>query len=295
MEKRKDNLINNIGYLMNAYKETQMDLAYSIGLNSPNSISNYLNGTRYPKKEIREKIARHYHITEEKLMYSDFVGLDFDVDQLTDAERMKEMSLILYPIVCTEKALEDSYFKTGYEAHMRAIDAMKNGKEYSEEDYDICINSYAESYDKNSTPESIANILWWYLIIEMANKKQKLLEGVKALNQKKIKNKEFLKIYHLEDCSEDLETDMLETDDKGDLRELDETIINLIKELKQYIDFSPLADYYIALRYVSECVFNDLTEAMNKSIGEEMMSVLVRLGNEYAIKYLEVGRNNQKK
>ena len=114
MEKRKDNLLNNIGYLMNAYNETQMDVAYSIGLNSPNSISNYLKGTRYPKKEIREKIARHYRITEEELMYSDFSGLDFDMDQITDIEKMKEMSLTLYPIVCTEKALNDSLFKYGF-------------------------------------------------------------------------------------------------------------------------------------------------------------------------------------
>ncbi len=124
MEKRKDNLINNIGYLMNAYKETQIDLAYSIGLNSSNSISNYLNGTRYPKNEIREKIARHYHITEEEFMYSDFSGLEFDMDQITDAEKMKEMFLILYPIVCNENALVDSFFKAGYDAHMRAVDAM---------------------------------------------------------------------------------------------------------------------------------------------------------------------------
>lgn len=295
MEKRKDNLLNNIGYLMNAYNETQMDVAYSIGLNSPNSISNYLKGTRYPKKEIREKIARHYRITEEELMYSDFSGLDFDMDQITDIEKMKEMSLTLYPIVCTEKALNDSLFKAGYNAHFRAVDAMKNGKEYSQEDYNICINSYAESYDKNSIPESLANILWWYLIIEMANKKQKLLEGVKALNQKEIKNKEFLKTYHLQDCSEDLESDMFEVDQEDDLRELDEAIIELIKELKQYIGFVPLADYYIALRYISECVSNDLTDAMNKSIGEEMMLILVRLGNEYAIKYLEAGKNNLKK
>lgn len=161
--------------------------------------------------------------------------------------------------------------------------------------YNICINSYAESYDKNSIPESLANILWWYLIIEMANKKQKLLEGVKALNQKEIKNKEFLKTYHLQDCSEDLESDMFEVDQEDDLRELDEAIIELIKELKQYIGFVPLADYYIALRYISECVSNDLTDAMNKSIGEEMMLILVRLGNEYAIKYLEAGKNNLKK
>lgn len=42
----------NIYHLRLAYRETQMELAYAIGLNSPNSISNYEKGYSHPKRDI---------------------------------------------------------------------------------------------------------------------------------------------------------------------------------------------------------------------------------------------------
>lgn len=64
----KENKVgDNIYYLRNAYGETQMELAYAIGLNSPNSISNYEKGYSHPKREILRKISEHYRITEEEL------------------------------------------------------------------------------------------------------------------------------------------------------------------------------------------------------------------------------------
>ena len=295
MKNKEDNLKKNIGYLKCAYGETNLDLALAIGIKSPNTISNYIKASRYPEKEIREKIARHYRITEAELMYSDFSGLKFNWDLFGDAKKMNEISSILYPIVCTETALQDFYFKKGYNAQMRAVDAMKNGKAYSEADSDISINAYIKSYEKNESPESVVNLLWWYLLIENTINNQSLMEGVKSLNEKNIKNKDLLKIYHLEDCSEDFESNILDEIEENSMEELDEAIMELLKELKQNIEYVPLADYYIALRYITGGVNNDQTPAMNKSVGEEMMLILVRLENEYAIRYLQLGRNNLNK
>ena len=71
-EEAKKKLGANIKALRLAWKETQDDLAYAIGLDENTNISYYENGKRYPKPDIIFKIAKHYRITEYELMFSDF-------------------------------------------------------------------------------------------------------------------------------------------------------------------------------------------------------------------------------
>lgn len=60
-------LANNIGILRTTFGETQLDLALVLGLNSPNTISNYESGNRKPNDETIRKMAKHYNITEYEL------------------------------------------------------------------------------------------------------------------------------------------------------------------------------------------------------------------------------------
>lgn len=293
MEERYIQFIKNIDYLKKAYGETNMDLALAIGIKSPNTFSNYRKLERFPEKEIREKIARHYRVTEEEMMYTDFSGLSFNMEQFSDKEKMNEIALMIYPVICSEEAMQDFIFKKAYSAHMRIVEAMKSGKAYSDEDADICIDSYNKIHETTEMPEAIANIIWWYMLTENLINNPNLNEGVKALNEKRISSKDFLKTYHLEDCSEDAELYNSDLDDDFDKEEVDEEIIELIKALKQSIIYAPLADYYIALRYITGCVHNELTYAMNKAFGAEMMFTLARLGNEYAKRFIQIGIKNR--
>ena len=73
--KKTYRLGENINILLEFYGETQLELAHRIGLESPNTISNYITGIRKPKQIIRQKIAEHFRITEDELMYGDLTPL----------------------------------------------------------------------------------------------------------------------------------------------------------------------------------------------------------------------------
>ena len=67
----KNYLPQNIKSLRMAYGESQMELAFAIGLDTPTTISNYENGMRSPKQDVRKKLAEHFRITEEQLIHVD--------------------------------------------------------------------------------------------------------------------------------------------------------------------------------------------------------------------------------
>lgn len=276
----------NIKYLRTAYGETQLELALAIGLDSPNTIANYEKGVRSPKPDIRKKIALHYRMTEDELMHSDFSSFHVSLSQLGDMEKMMEMALLMFPIICTEKAMKDSLFQKGHEAHMRTFDAMKEGRSFAKSDYDTCVNAYSDSFNTFKTPESVANLLWWFLISETNIKNPWLIEGVEALIDKRVSIGAVFKSFYLMDCTIMEEGNCLENVEQKNLEKLDQVIIKLLKELKKDAKYSSLADYYTALRYGLGCVNNELTEAMNKTVGAEMMWAFMELGNEYAKKLI---------
>lgn len=285
----------NIKYLRTAYGETQLDLALAVGLDSPNAIANYEKGERTPKPEIKKKIALHYRITEDELVRSDFSGMQVSSSQLGNKQKMIEMSLLMCPITCTDKAMKDSLFQKGYAAHMRALDAMKDGLTFADADYDMCIGAYSDSYDEYETPESLANILWWIVITELSMKNQWMIDGAEALSDKRVSKKDFFKNFYLKDCSFPDEGKLLGETELKDLKEMGETVVELLKELKKNAQYSNLADYYIALRYILGCVDNELTEAMNKAVGSEMIWAFAQLGNKYAKKFILLGIENLRK
>lgn len=285
-------LSKNIKYLRTAYGETQLDLALAVGLDSPNTIANYEKGERTPKPEIKRKIASHYRITEDELVHTDFSGMKFSSFQLGNKEKMIDMTLLMFPITYTEKAMEDSLFQKGYAAHMRALDVMKDGRTFDLADYEMCIDAYFDSYGECETPESLANILWWLVISEMGVKYQRIIDGVEALNDKRVSKKDFFKRFYLRDCSIAEEEKLAGDTERKELEEMDEIVVELLRELKKNTQYSNLADYYTALRYIFGCVDNGLTEAMNKVVGSEMIWAFAQLGNNYAKRFIVQGIEN---
>lgn len=258
-----DNTGKNIKSLGIAYGETQMELAFALGLNSPSTIANYEKGTRNPKPEFLQKIANHYRITDDELIHCDFSKLSFGSFSFNDKEKIQDMTETMLPVICTKEALADPLFKKGYYAHMRAYEAMKKGIEYSENDYNVCINSYLESFESFGTLESVANCLWWLLLVTFTMTNAQLLDGVKALNNKKIDSKDLLKNYYLHNFEEDLyDEDNAEYNKEHHkfLSESEDIIVEFLRELKSSPQWSNLADYYTALRYLVCIVSNDLSD-----------------------------------
>ena len=291
----KDQLAKNIKSLRTAYGETQFELAMSIGIESPNAITNYEKGARSPKPEIRKKIASHFRVTEDELLHTDFSNLRFSPNAFNDKEKMVEMALLTFPVLSSKDALKNNSFHKAYDAHMRAIESMKAGKEYSETDVNICFDLYFDAAEKDDIPEASANLLWWLLIYEIGMKNPWMLKIAEALNNSSDKSSKLLKSYYLRDMSEDA-TDSDATEiEQSEMDDFDEVIKEILKELKQDRRLSSLADYYLVLRYRLGCINNELTEDMNRVIGGEMMLAFAELGNIYAKRFILKCIENNKK
>lgn len=293
-----NNISKNIRNLRIDYGETQMDLAYALGLKSPAAIANYEKGTRKPKPDVRKKIAAHYMITEDELVNGNFSRLNVVSLPFDDTVKMREMTTTFLPILCTDKALTDPLFRKGYEAHIRIYKDMKAGKEIDQKDYDICMNAYMESFESNDTLESAANCLWWFLLTGIGMTNAQMFDGIKALEKKQIEKAEFLKNYYLHNSDDDY-YDKDEAQRKKERQEFledgEEVIVTLLRKLKASPQWSDLADYYTAFRYTFCIVNNNLNDDMNRTVGGEMMWAIATLGNKYANTFLRVGIDASKK
>lgn len=285
METNVCQLAKNIKYLRTAFGESQLDLALVLGLESPNAIANYEKGIRNPKADIRRMISKHYRITEDELMYTDFSSLHFSNLQFDNKDKMMDLTLSMLPIMYSEKAMEDVQFKKGYTAHMNAIESMKEGHEINYADFEVCIDSYFDSSDSRKIPESLANILWWIVFFEITVNNPKIIDGAKALQEKRVNNKDFLKLFYLMNKDDD-EVYFSEEYSQYELEDLNQIILELLKELKAYTEWSDLVDYYIALRYATGCINNEMTIEMNRAVGNEMMWTFMQIGNPHAKKFI---------
>ena len=285
METNVCQLAKNIKYLRTAFGESQLDLALVLGLESPNAIANYEKGIRNPKADIRRMISKHYRITEDELMYTDFSSLHFSNLQFDNKDKMMDLTLSMLPIMYSEKAMEDVQFKKGYTAHMNAIESMKEGHEINYADFEVCIDSYFDSSDSRKIPESLANILWWIVFFDIIVNNPKIIDGAKALQEKRVNNKDFLKLFYLMNKDDD-EVYFSEEYSQYELEDLNQIILELLKELKAYTEWSDLVDYYIALRYATGCINNEMTIEMNRAVGNEMMWTFMQIGNPHAKKFI---------
>ncbi|MBK1811643.1 helix-turn-helix transcriptional regulator [Clostridium sp. YIM B02505] len=289
-----DNISKNIRNLRIAYGETQMDLAYALGLESPAAIANYEKGTRKPKPKVRKKIAAHYMVTEDELEYGNFSRLNIVSLPLDDIMQMREMTTTFLPIICTDEALTDPLFRKGYEAHISMYKDMKVGKEIDQKDFDICIKAYIDSCESNDTTESAVNCLWWFLLNGFGIANAHMVNGLKAMEKKQIEKAEFLKNYYLYNSDDEVD-DERKKERQELLDNVEEVIITLLQKLKASAQWSDLADYYTALRYTFCIVDNNLSDDMNRTVGGEMMLAIATLGNKYANTFLRLGIDASKK
>ncbi len=286
----KSYLPQNIKSLRTAYGESQMDLAFAIGLDAPSAISNYENGTRSPKSEVRKKIAEHFRITEEQLMHVDLSGMrQISFEILNDIHKIQELTFAAFPVVCSEEALKNKVFANGYNAHMRIKKCMLAGQEPDDKDYDICLNSYDSALEDDAIPEAAGNMLWWLLQLEYIVLNQQISEGAQHLMENKISGAEFLRQCYLKNFdfeNEDGTDDVSDKETMDFYNDIEEIVQDVLKKL-QSSRLSDLAYYYTAIRYAYGIVKNELSQEMNQTIGNEMLWAICELGNKYAKCYLQ--------
>ena len=281
----KDRLGKNIRILRNIFGETQLDLSLAIGLDSPNAISNYENGTRYPLPDKRKKIASHFRITEDELMNYKFSFYNYTSSKLVDAKTLANITVAMFPIISTEKAMSNELFKKAFFSHMRLLDSLRNGQEFDDFDLDNCCEAYTELCVSHDLPEATVNALGLLMIVAVIIKSAGLIVNFDSFSKEKIEIGDFLKKFYLRDCTISEEEYVLEESAQEDLNNFQEGITYLIKKLKKNVKYSDLVYYYLALSYIYGVQNNDLSDEMSKHIGFEMMFTYKSIGNKYAKKF----------
>jgi len=274
----------NIRSLRIAYGETQEQLGEAIFVEK-NTVSYYETGKREPNKETLTAIAKHYMVSVEELLNEDLT----DLKKITvDKDAFWKNIEIVLPLVSSKKALENPDFRKAYDAHKVLYDELHKVSLDGIDRIDICIDGYMKAVEVDEIEaEAAANFiaLWYLLLVMMKTAPLVIRNKPAALRQVALKDKSARQVLEDEDSS--FEADAKELLKEIDDDEMEEMLSEMLIAIKHSEDWSELADYYLALRYVWNLVDNGLDWGFNQRIGAEMMSAFITVNNIYAARFLK--------
>ncbi len=280
-----DKLGNNIRCLRIAYGETQEDLGWAIGVEK-NTISYYEKGKREPDKEKLSAIAVHYMVSVEELLTSDFSNVGrVSVNSHLFWEHIEE----ILPVTYSEKASKNKHFRKAYSIHRSMFEQFKKENLDSIDEIDVCLKEYLDAYEcEDSKCEAAANFVGLWLLFTMAIKVPPNLMKNKPAALMQLAKSDSKIGQMVEDTDPDFEKEAKEI--LADLMdsEMEELISELLTTVKQSEKWYPVADYFLALRYIFNLVSNNLEFEINRRIGAEMLNSFVMVENPYAKHYLSL-------
>lgn len=277
----KDNQLGrNIKHLREMHAETLDELGAVIHC-AKSTVKGYENGSRKPDLQTLQAIGMHYNKTVDELMNTDLTDLgDLTLD-LNSLSGMIQLINVIVPLYRSDKAMENDNFRKGYELAQRLLDGFSKAEVMSGNIIVRIFESFITAAEESESPESVANLMWSIFIwwTQMYNPDQMLSLQNKMLS-KKLTFKDYMKLRDTED---------VKTKEKraSFIKDFDEIIKVALRALKSEQEWSDLADYYLALRYVVGMVDTELTYEMNSAVGMQMMLSFVTLGNDLAFKFCD--------
>jgi transcriptional regulator with XRE-family HTH domain len=283
-----NNLGRNIRSLRNAYGQSLLDLALDIGV-GVSAISQYENGKRIPERDILIKIAKHFKVTENELLYGDYSNLK-DLTSAPVNNKAYNIATIdkLLPILHSEEAEKNGDFAKACELHLQLYEHLMQNAIVDEAQVDACITLY-EAASKSGVREATANILWWMMLfgVVLSYINPRLIACIETLRGKETTMKEVIGAYLYSPEDEEDESYIEIQKERADfIKENEVDLLLNIALLKNSEKYSALGDYYLALCYIFSLRNNDMSSEMNSSIGYEMMHIFRVLGNPYAQAFL---------
>lgn len=258
------------------------------------AISNYENGTRIPKREQLNAIAKYFKVTVDELLYSDFSNLKFDMGALNNKDLNIKYLNILFPIISNDEALKNDKFKKAYELHKKVFNYF-TGEENDFQDNDIedLRNMYELAYKDDNNIEAIYNLLSWIMF-------ENFLTSVLTpsnIDKFEIKNNispfEFLEMIFLEKPELEIEDVEKNNQFKKELKEYlekeDLIFYKCIRILKKKGKYTEFADFYLALRYLLG-LFSDNSFETERMIGTSLLNSLDYIGNSYVKKFKNINK-----
>ncbi len=277
----KDNQLGrNIKHLREMHAETLDELGAVVHC-AKSTVKGYENGSRKPDLQTLQAIGMHYNKTVDELMNTDLTDLgDLTLD-LNSLSGMIQLINVIVPLYRSDKAMENDNFRKGYELAQRLLDGFSKAEVMSGNIIVRIFESFITAAEESESPESVANLMWSIFIwwTQMYDPDQMLSLQNKMLSQK-LTFKDYMKLRDTEDAK---------TKEKREsfIKDFDEIINVTLRALKSEQEWSDLADYYLALRYVVGMVDTELTYEMNSVVGMQMMLSFMTLGNDLAFKFCD--------
>jgi len=274
----------NIRGLREAAGETQLDLALAIGASGSNAISQYESGERMPKRDYLLRIAKHYRITENELLHGNFEKVkNFAKAPVGDPAYNISMMKKMFPLICTDEALQNLNFKKAYDIHTTLLSQLYQEQEFDAEKIEPCMELYKAAREEGVT-EAAANHLWWLMFLGFCIDfcTPRLLESMEIIEHGDVTVKDILAgvlpSYDEDSSDEDFDTS---ANRKEYLEEYEVDIVVDIFLLRKSKEYADLGDYYLALRHKFSLLSNSLSPEMNSAVGYEMLITFKLLGNKY--------------
>lgn len=277
----KDNQLGrNIKHLREMHAETLDELGAVIHC-AKSTVKGYENGSRKPDLQTLQAIGMHYNKTVDELMNTDLTDLgDLTLD-LNSLSGMIQLINVIVPLYRSDKAMENDNFRKGYELAQRLLDGFSKAEVMSGNIIVRIFESFITAAEESESPESVANLMWSIFIwwTQMYDPDQ-MLSLQNKMFSKKLTFKDYMKLRDTED---------VKTKEKraSFIKDFDEIIKVALRALKSEQEWSDLADYYLALRYVVGMVDTELTYEMNSAVGMQMMLSFMTLGNDLAFKFCD--------
>ena len=177
--------------------------------------------------------------------------------------------------------LKNDNFRKGYESGQRLIDGFSKDEIMPGSIILKIFELFLNAVDESETPESVANLMWsifiWWTQLYDA---EQILSLQNKMLSKKLTFKDYMKL-------RDSESKEIREKRTSFIADFEEVITASLRALKNEQEWSDLADYYLALRYVVGMVDTDLSSEMNSAVGIQMMLSFMSLGNDLAFKFCE--------
>lgn len=268
----------NIQHLRVIYNETLDELGNIIHC-AKSTVKGYENGSRKPDLQTLQLLAAHYNKPVDELLHTDLTGLENISIDLNSPVHTTELMRAILPMYSSEEAMKNPNFKKGYDLSKKLLDGFSNAEVLPGNMIVRIFEAYIAAADESEAPEAVANLVWsifvWWSQIYDTNK---LLSLQNKLLSKKLSLKDYLKLKDTEDT-------VIVEKRVSFIADFDGVITEALKALKSEQEWSDLADYYLALRYVVGMVDTELSAEMNSAVGMQMMLSFMTLGNSYAFTF----------
>lgn len=285
IKNKSENMLGkNIEQLRKIHGESLQELGDAVHFRNT-TIKNYESGGRKPDPKTLQALAKHYGKTVDELLNSDLSELSTIKFVISSPEELVKMMEIVLPLSYSDEALQNLHFKKGYDNCRRILDAFTHNENISGKIISDSFEAYEQATENSEIPEAVANILWLIFVLWSQILEKDMIKAGESFLYPRRNNPPFVKAYINAKANE---SDEIKKKRQDFINDFDEIIVELLKALKSLPDWSDLADYYLALRYVLSMIDTGLSLEMNTAVGMQMMLSFLSLGNTYALHYVEM-------